>query len=108
MIHMVATARPTRADLQAAHGKTIHDVIAPDLSVLFCGINPGLYSAATGYHFARPGNRFWPAPHHAGFTARQLRPDEQRLLLGYGLDVTNQPKISRSGRSIRGAARRRS
>jgi TDG/mug DNA glycosylase family protein len=57
--------------------------------VLFAGINPGLYSAATGHHFARPGNRFWPALHHSGFTPRQFRPDEQDLLLGLGLGITN-------------------
>jgi TDG/mug DNA glycosylase family protein len=57
--------------------------------VLFCGINPGLYSAATGHHFARPGNRFWPALHAAGFTPRLLHPSEQRLLLKGGYGVTN-------------------
>lgn len=79
----------TAADLAAARTRTIPDVIAPDLKVLFCGINPGLYSAATGHHFARPGNRFWPALHQSGFTPRQLRPDEQNLLLDFGLGVTN-------------------
>jgi len=59
------------------------------LRVLFCGINPGLMSAATGRHFARPGNRFWPALHRSGFTPRQLRPDEQWLLPDFGLGVTN-------------------
>jgi len=67
----------------------IPDVAAPGLRVLFCGINPGLMSAATGHHFARPGNRFWPALHRSGFTPRQLRPDEQAELLGYGLGITN-------------------
>jgi len=57
--------------------------------VLFCGINPGLYSAATGFHFARPGNRFWPVLHRSGFTPRQLRPDEQWELLDLGLGITN-------------------
>ncbi len=57
--------------------------------MLFAGINPSLYSAATGYHFARPGNRFWPALHESGFTPRQLRPDEQPVLLEYGLGITN-------------------
>ncbi len=66
--------RPTAADLAAAQDRTIPDIIAPGLRVLFAGINPGLYSAATGYHFARPGNRFWPALHQSGFTPRQLRP----------------------------------
>jgi double-stranded uracil-DNA glycosylase len=81
--------RPSRAELLAAAGKTIRDVIAPDLRVLFCGINPGLYSAATGHHFARPGNRFWPALHLAGFTPRLLHPSEERLLLDSGCGVTN-------------------
>jgi TDG/mug DNA glycosylase family protein len=64
-------------------------VIAPGLKVLFVGINPGLYSAATGHHFARPGNRFWPALHAAGFTPRLLLPAEQSALLGWGWGVTN-------------------
>lgn len=65
------------------------DVIAPDLRVLFCGINPGLYTAATGYHFARPGNRFWPALYAGGFTRRLLTPDEEHELLLDGYGVTN-------------------
>jgi double-stranded uracil-DNA glycosylase len=87
---MAPTAgRPTAADLAAARDRTIPDVIAPGLRVLFAGINPGLYSAATGHHFARPGNRFWLALHRSGFTARQLRPDEQDQLLAVGLGITN-------------------
>jgi TDG/mug DNA glycosylase family protein len=82
-------ARPTKADLAAAVDRTIPDVLAPDLRVLFSGINPGLYSAATGHHFARPGNRFWPTLHAAGFTARQLQPSEQESLLDLGLGITN-------------------
>jgi TDG/mug DNA glycosylase family protein len=81
--------RPAPADLIAAQDRTIPDVIAPGLRVLFAGINPGLYSAATGHHFARPGNRFWPALHRSGFTPRQFRPDEQDLLPGLGLGITN-------------------
>src|SRR4051812_18007901 len=81
--------KPTVAELAAARLRTIPDVIAPDLRVLFSGINPGLYSAATGRHFARPGNRFWPALHRSGFTPRQLRPEEQQELLDHGLGVTN-------------------
>jgi TDG/mug DNA glycosylase family protein len=81
--------RPTKADLAAAHDKLLPDVVAPGLAVLFCGINPGLYSAATGHHFARPGNRFWPALHQSGFTPRQLHPSEQDLLPTFGLGVTN-------------------
>jgi double-stranded uracil-DNA glycosylase len=64
-------------------------VIAPGLKVLFCGINPGLYSAATGFHFARPGNRFWPALHAAGFTPRLFHPSENRGLLELGYGLTN-------------------
>ena len=81
--------KPTRADLLAAQNKTIRDVIAPDLRVLFCGINPGLYSGATGHHFARPGNRFWPTLHQADFTLRLLHPSEERQLLDYGYGITN-------------------
>jgi double-stranded uracil-DNA glycosylase len=81
--------RPGPADLEAARDGTLPDVIAPGLDVLFCGINPGLYSAATGWHFARPGNRFWPVLHLAGFTPRLLHPSEQDLLPGYGLGITN-------------------
>jgi TDG/mug DNA glycosylase family protein len=84
-----AARRPSAAELAAAAGKTIPDVAAPDLRVLFSGINPGLYSAATGYHFARPGNRFWPALHRSGFTDRQLAPREQDELLALGLGITN-------------------
>ena len=69
--------------------KPLPDVIAPDLDVLFCGINPSLMSAARGHHFARPGNRFWPALHLAGLTPRRLTPDEDGLLPGFGLGVTN-------------------
>jgi len=64
-------------------------VISPDLRILFCGINPGLYTAVTGHHFARPGNRFWPVLHAAGFTPRLLHPSEQKLLLKSGYGVTN-------------------
>lgn len=67
----------------------IDDVLGPSLDVLFCGINPGLMSEATGHHFARPGNRFWPALHLSGFTPRQLAPSEQHLLPSYGLGITN-------------------
>jgi TDG/mug DNA glycosylase family protein len=85
----LTVSRPTAADLAAAADATIPDVVAPGLRVLFSGINPGLYSAATGHHFARPGNRFWPALHQSGFTPRQLRPAEQDQLVGLGLGITN-------------------
>ena len=75
--------------MAAAYDKTIRDVIADDLDVLFCGINPGLYSGAVGHHFARPGNRFWPALHRSGFTSRLLGPFEERELLDESLGVTN-------------------
>ena len=81
--------RPTREQVAAAYGKRVPDVVAPGLDVLFCGINPGLYSGATGHHFARPGNRFWPALHLSGFTERVLQPYEERELLDVGLGVTN-------------------
>ncbi len=81
--------RPTRAEVLAAFGKTVPDVIASGLRVLFCGINPGLYSGATGHHFARPGNRFWPVLHKAGFTPRILKPWEERELLAWGYGITN-------------------
>lgn len=81
--------RPTREDLDAAYGKKIRDLIAPDLRVLFCGINPSLYSGAVGHHFARPGNRFWPALHGSGFTSRLLSPFEEAELLEQRLGITN-------------------
>mgnify|MGYP001039492939 CR=1 FL=1 len=81
--------RPTAQELAAARNKTIPDVLAPGLAVVFCGINPGLYSGAVGHHFARPGNRFWPALHQAGWTDRQLNPTEDVLLPRYGCGVTN-------------------
>lgn len=82
-------SKPTQADLVAASDKTLADVIAPKLRILFCGINPGLYSAYTGHHFARPGNRFWPTLYRAGFTPRLLKPAEQQELLAYGYGITN-------------------
>jgi len=81
--------KPTRQQLLDAHGKTVPDLIASRLRVLFCGINPGLYSAATRHHFARPGNRFWPALHLAGFTPRLISPFDERDLLDLGLGITN-------------------
>jgi double-stranded uracil-DNA glycosylase len=86
----MATAwRPTKEQLAAAYGTTIPDLIAPGLRVLFVGINPGLYSGAVGHHFARPGNRFWPTLHAAGFTPRLLSPFEERELLELRLGITN-------------------
>jgi double-stranded uracil-DNA glycosylase len=81
--------KPSRDDLAAAANRTIPDLVGPGLRVLFSGINPSLYSAATGHHFARPGNRFWPALHRSGFTDRQLLPAEQFVLPAAGLGITN-------------------
>ena len=88
-MHEGNAAKPTKAELAAAVDKTIDDVIAPGLRVLFVGINPGLYSGWSGYHFARPGNRFWPTIFAAGFTPHQLAPAEQQELLRYAYGVTN-------------------
>ena len=85
----MTTKRPTPADLQAAKRKTVPDVIAAGLTVLFCGINPGLYTAAIGHHFGRPGNRFWPTLHAAGFTPRRFDPSEEQELLTLGYGITN-------------------
>jgi len=81
--------KPTPAELAAAQDKAIPDVLGPQLRILFCGINPSLYSAAVGHHFARPGNRFWPALHAAGLTPRRLSPFEDRKLLDHGYGITN-------------------
>jgi len=81
--------KPTKEQLLAAKDKTVRDVIAPKLRVLFSGINPGLYTAAVGHHFARPGNRFWPALYAAGFTDRLLSPFDERELLKSGYGITN-------------------
>jgi double-stranded uracil-DNA glycosylase len=89
--------RPTAADLAAAAGRQVPDVLAPGLRVLFCGINPGLWSAAVGHHFARPGNRFWKALHLGGLTPRQLAPDEEAELLALGLGITNLVERASAG-----------
>jgi hypothetical protein len=81
--------KPTREQIAAAADKSVRDVIAPNLRVLFCGINPGLYTAAVGHHFARPGNRFWKALYEGGFTDRLLSPFAERELLLSGHGVTN-------------------
>ncbi len=86
---MARPRRPNRDEIAAAASRTLTDLIAPGLTVLFCGINPGLYSAAIGHHFGRPGNRFWPTLHRAGFTERLLGPSEERLLLPLGYGITN-------------------
>jgi len=80
---------PTRTELLEFANHTIPDLIAPDLKVLFCGINPSLYSAYTGHHFARPGNRFWPALYGGGFSDTLLTPDQGAMLLARGIGITN-------------------
>lgn len=81
--------KPTKAELQAAANTTVPDILAPNLKILFCGINPSLYSAVVGHHFARPGNRFWKTLHGAGFTDRLYHPAEDRSLLQLGYGITN-------------------
>ena len=81
--------KPTKQQLADAAGKTLPDVIAPNLRVLFCGINPGLYTAAVGHHFARPGNRFWPALYKSGFTSRLVSPFDERELLNNRIGISN-------------------
>lgn len=86
---MAMAEKPTKQEVLASEGRTMPDVIAPGLKVLFCGINPGLYSGAVEHHFARPGHRFWPALHAAGFTGRLLSPLEEREMLKLGYGITN-------------------
>src|ERR1700755_3180269 len=81
--------KPTKAHLLAAHDKLVPDLIIKNLIVLFAGINPGLYTAAIGHHFGRPGNRFWPALHAGGFTPRLYSPFESTRLLDLNLGITN-------------------
>ena len=69
--------------------KGLPDVISTSLNVVFCGINPGMRSAAVGLHFANRSNRFWRVLHLAGFTDRQLEPEEARLLLDYRCGITS-------------------
>jgi double-stranded uracil-DNA glycosylase len=83
------TLRPTRADLEAARAKTVKDVIRPGLDVLFVGINPGLYTAAIGHHFGRPGNRFWPALNASGLLRSPLTPFESERMLESNIGITN-------------------
>lgn len=85
----MSVSRPSKQELEAARSQELADVIAHELDVVFCGINPGLYSAAVGCHFGRPGNRFWPVLHGSGFTERKFDPSEQGLLLERGCGITN-------------------
>ena len=86
---VAAEPRPTPAQLEAARGVVLPDIIAPDLRVLFCGINPGLWSGVVGRHFATPGNRFWPAMYAAGFTPELFTSLRQDELPGLGLGITS-------------------
>ncbi|GAC1372227.1 MAG: G/U mismatch-specific DNA glycosylase [Actinomycetota bacterium] len=86
---MTARTWPSPDDVQAARGGTLPDILGPGLGVVFCGINPSLYSAAVGHHFARPGNRFWRTLHLSGFTPHLLAPEDDRRLTDFGIGVTN-------------------
>ena len=86
---MTVPWKPTREQILAASGKTVRNVIAPGLRILFCGINPGLYTAAVGHHFARPGNRFWKTLYEAGFTERLMSPFDERELIKSAYGITN-------------------
>ena len=81
--------KPSKEDLRDAINRTTEDLIDYNLKVLFCGINPGIWSGATGFHFAKPGNRFWKVLHLAGFTDRQLHPSEEHGLLERGYGITS-------------------
>ncbi len=96
--------RPTRDDLAAAEGTTVPDVTAPGLRLLFCGVNPGLYSAAVGHHFARPGNRFWKVLRAAGFTDRLWSPFEDTALPSVGIGITNLVERATAGAADLSAA----
>jgi double-stranded uracil-DNA glycosylase len=94
--------RPSKAELAAAAGRTIDDVIAPGLAILFVGINPGLWSGVTGFHFANPANRFWRAIHAAGLVDRVLDPSEQHELLHSGIGIVNLvPRTTASAAELR-------
>jgi double-stranded uracil-DNA glycosylase len=80
--------KPSKEDIREAVNRTVPDLIDHNLKVLFCGINPGIWSGATGLHFAKPGNRFWKVLHAAGFTDRVLHPSEEHELLERGYGIT--------------------
>jgi TDG/mug DNA glycosylase family protein len=81
--------KPTKEDLRDARRRTTEDLIDENLRVLFCGINPGIWSGATGFHFAKPGNRFWKTLFLAGFTDRVMHPSEEYELLENGYGITS-------------------
>ena len=100
----MSSPRPDLAALRSARRRTLRDVIAPGLRVLFCGINPGLYSTAIGHHFGRPGNRFWKALHASGFTPRLFPPSDDAALLDFGIGITNLcPRTTASADELTGA-----
>jgi TDG/mug DNA glycosylase family protein len=86
---VTAPAKPTKAELQAAYGRTVPDLVRPRLAVLLCGINPSLWSGAVGLHFASPSNRLWPTLHVSGWTSRRLMPWETDEVLAAGLGISN-------------------
>jgi TDG/mug DNA glycosylase family protein len=86
---VTAPAKPTKAELQAAYGRTVPDLVRPGLAVLLCGINPSLWSGAVGLHFASPSNRLWPTLHASGWTSRRLMPWETDEVLAAGLGISN-------------------
>src|SRR2546426_509764 len=94
---MTAPERPTKAQIANAIGRAVPDLIGPNLRVLFCGINPGLYSAATGHHFARPGRRLWPPTRRARLGGPLGAAEPQR--------AQRQSPIARSRAGVPGAAR---
>ncbi len=84
-----APPKPSPAELAAAYGRTVPDLVRPGLAVLLCGINPSLWSGAVGLHFASPSNRLWPTLHASGWTARRLLPWETDDVLAAGIGITN-------------------
>ncbi len=86
---MTTPFKPTPRDLAEAPHRRVPDIIGPNLKVLFCGINPGIYTAAIRHHFGRPGNRFWPALYAGGFTPRLFSPFENHELLALGYGISN-------------------
>lgn len=83
------TPPPTRQELRTAYGRTLPDLVGPEMQLVLVGINPSLLSAWRGYHFARPGNRLWPTLHAAGFTSVRFDPAQQEELLPLGIGITN-------------------
>jgi double-stranded uracil-DNA glycosylase len=85
-MHFMKRLTPSVTHSESLQG--LPDILAPGLSVVFCGINPGVRAASTGHHFAGRGNRFWRVIHLAGFTPGQLSPEDDRTFLQYGCGLT--------------------